>query len=146
VKRNYEALKYSIRILNNGDDSYTVEVPKLPGCFSSGSTKEECIANIIEAIELHLEDVDRKERPKEDVFPSIEVIQDAPSSDDYLISLPEACRFLDVSDSTLRRYVKDGRVPAYTFGKEYKFKLEELHQLVHDSRVTPSKKAASGKR
>lgn len=131
----YSDLKYSIRILNNGDDTYSVEVPKLPGCYSTGRTKDECIAHIIEAIDLYLEGM--KKAPPQDPMPSIEVVQDAPEADDYLISLPEACKFLDVSDATLRRYIKDGKVPAYNFGKEYKFKVQELAAFIDSMRVEP---------
>jgi len=34
---------------------YTVIVPSLPGCVSEGDTVEEALANIKEAIELHIE-------------------------------------------------------------------------------------------
>ena len=34
---------------------YVVEVPSLPGCYSQGETQEEAIANIREAIALHIE-------------------------------------------------------------------------------------------
>jgi len=34
---------------------WIAEVPSLPGCVSQGATREESIANIREAIELHLE-------------------------------------------------------------------------------------------
>lgn len=133
----YADLKYSIKILNNGDGTYSVEVPKLPGCFSTGRSKNECIANIIEAIDLHLEDM--KTPPREDPMPSIEVIEESPSADDYLISLPEACKFLDVSDATIRRYIKDGKVPAYNFGKEYKFRIQELSAFIESMRVEVKK-------
>ena len=131
----YSDLKYSIRILSNGDGTYSVEVPKLPGCYSAGRSKDECISNIVEAIELHLEG--SKKAPKEDLMPSIEVVQGAPHADNYLVSLPEACKFLDVSDATIRRYIKDGKVPAYNFGKEYKFKIQELSKFVNSTRVEP---------
>jgi predicted RNase H-like HicB family nuclease len=36
---------------------YVVEVPSLPGCFSQGETEVEALANIREAIELHIEDM-----------------------------------------------------------------------------------------
>jgi excisionase family DNA binding protein len=139
VKRKitYSDLKYSIRILNNGDGSFSVEVPKLPGCYSAGRTKDDCVSNAVEAIELHLEGLKRK--PLEDVIPEIEVVHDVPRVDDYLISLPEACRFLDVSDATIRRYIKGGKIPAYSFGKEYKFKIQELSEFVDSSRVGPKK-------
>lgn len=34
---------------------YVVEVPSLPGCISEGDTEEEALANIKEAIDLHIE-------------------------------------------------------------------------------------------
>lgn len=39
------------------DGGYVVEVPSLPGCYSQGDTEEEALANIKEAIELHIEDM-----------------------------------------------------------------------------------------
>ena len=132
-KYKYKDLKYSIRILNDGSGSYSVEVPKLPGCYSMGEDKEDCIHNAVEAIHLHLEGV--KQKPEPDTIPEIQVIEAAPSADDYLISLPEACKFLDISDATIRRYIKNGKIPAYNFGKEYKFKISELTNFVDSSRV-----------
>lgn len=39
-------------VIAHGEDGYWVaECPSLPGCISQGSTKEEVIANIKEAIE-----------------------------------------------------------------------------------------------
>jgi excisionase family DNA binding protein len=138
----YSDLRYSIGILNNGDGTYSVEVPKLPGCYSTGRNQDECITHIVEAIELHLEGV--KKPPPIDPMPSIEVVHDAPPSEAYLVSLPEACKFLDVSDATLRRYIKGGKVPAYNFGKEYKFKLQELAAFVDSMRVEPRAGSSRG--
>jgi predicted RNase H-like HicB family nuclease len=43
-------------ILYPGEDGYLVaEVPSLPGCVSQGKTREEALANIQEAIVLHVE-------------------------------------------------------------------------------------------
>lgn len=36
---------------------YVVEVPRLPGCYSQGETEAEAMANIKEAIALHIEDM-----------------------------------------------------------------------------------------
>lgn len=38
-------------------DGYVVSCPSLPGCYSQGHTIEEALANIREAIELVLEDM-----------------------------------------------------------------------------------------
>jgi len=43
-------------ILYPGEDGYVVaEVPSLPGCVSQGKTRDEALANIREAIGLHVE-------------------------------------------------------------------------------------------
>lgn len=141
MKYKYKDLKYSIRILNDGSGSYSVEVPKLPGCYSMGKDKDDCIHNAVEAIELHLEGM--KKKPEPDPIPEIQVVETAPSADDYLVSLPEACKFLDISDATIRRYIKNGKLPAYNFGKEYKFKISELSVFIDSNRVDA--KAASRK-
>ena len=47
-------------VLYPGEDGYMVaEVPSLPGCVSQGTTREEALANVREAISLH-EDVLRE--------------------------------------------------------------------------------------
>jgi len=40
------------------DGGFTVHVPSLPGCISEGSTREEALSNIREALQLYLEPVD----------------------------------------------------------------------------------------
>ena len=43
-------------LLYPGEDGFwIVECPSLPGCISQGSTKEEALANIREAIDLYVE-------------------------------------------------------------------------------------------
>ncbi|CAN5252617.1 type II toxin-antitoxin system HicB family antitoxin [soil metagenome] len=43
-------------ILYPGEDGYVVaEVPSLPGCISQGQTRDEALANVREAIALHIE-------------------------------------------------------------------------------------------
>ena len=43
-------------VLEPSDEGgYTVFVPAMPGCISEGDSREEALANIKEAIELHLE-------------------------------------------------------------------------------------------
>ena len=40
------------------EGGYTALVPALPGCISEGSTQEEALKNVKEAIELYLEPVE----------------------------------------------------------------------------------------
>jgi len=49
-----DELNYTVVIEPADDDSYSVHVPDLPGCISTGDTKEEALANITEAIRGHV--------------------------------------------------------------------------------------------
>ncbi len=50
-------------IVEKGPTSYGAHVPDLPGCIAAGETREEALALIREAIELHLEDLKREGQP-----------------------------------------------------------------------------------
>mgnify|MGYP000088302255 CR=1 FL=1 len=50
-------------IVEKGPTSYGAHVPDLPGCIAAGETKEEVLALIREAIELHLEDLKTAGQP-----------------------------------------------------------------------------------
>lgn len=45
---------YTIVVEPESDGGYFVTVPALPGCFTRGSTIEECRARAVEAIETHI--------------------------------------------------------------------------------------------
>jgi predicted RNase H-like HicB family nuclease len=46
-------MKYKIA-LHKSDEGYSVSVPGLPGCWSQGSTEDEAILNIQDAIQEYL--------------------------------------------------------------------------------------------
>ncbi|MCB0216072.1 MAG: type II toxin-antitoxin system HicB family antitoxin [Caldilineae bacterium] len=48
-------MRFPIVIHKDPDSDHGVTVPDLPGCFSAGSTMDEALTNVVEAIELHLE-------------------------------------------------------------------------------------------
>lgn len=49
--------QFTLPIVIEGDeDGYYVSCPSLQGCYSQGETFEEAIANIKDAIRLHIED------------------------------------------------------------------------------------------
>jgi predicted RNase H-like HicB family nuclease len=48
-------MRQVVLIPDKTDGGYTVIVPSLPGCISEGDTLDEALANIKEAIELHIE-------------------------------------------------------------------------------------------
>jgi predicted RNase H-like HicB family nuclease len=43
-------------ILESDEDGYFVSCPALQGCYSQGETYEEAMANIKDAMQLHIED------------------------------------------------------------------------------------------
>lgn len=47
-------MKYKIA-LQKTEEGYSVSVPGLPGCWSQGTTEEEALANIQDAIREYLE-------------------------------------------------------------------------------------------
>jgi predicted RNase H-like HicB family nuclease len=54
-------------ILYPGEDGYMIaEVPSLPGCVSQGKTRDEALANIQEAIALHVEVLRERGEPVPD--------------------------------------------------------------------------------
>ncbi len=62
-------------ILYPGEDGYLIaEVPSLPGCVSQGKTRDEALANIQEAIALHVEVLqERGELVPDDLVEMVEV-------------------------------------------------------------------------
>lgn len=51
-------IKVAVLLEKCDEGGFAASVPTLPGCFSEGETVEEALANIAEAIELHLEPVE----------------------------------------------------------------------------------------
>ena len=47
--------KYAVIIERASARNFSGYVPDLPGCVSTGDTREECERNLTEAIEFHLE-------------------------------------------------------------------------------------------
>ncbi len=48
-------MKFSVTIDRDEDGIWVVECPSIPGCVSQGTTKDEALENIREAISLCLE-------------------------------------------------------------------------------------------
>ena len=51
-------MKLKIVLEPSDEGGYTAYVPSLPGCISEGSSREETMQNIREAIDLYLEPID----------------------------------------------------------------------------------------
>ena len=48
-------MRYPVVIHKDKHSDFGVSVPDIPGCYSAGSTYDEALTNVIEAIECHLE-------------------------------------------------------------------------------------------
>jgi predicted RNase H-like HicB family nuclease len=48
-------MRYPVVIHKENDSDYGVTVPDLPGCFSAGSSIDEALLEVVEAIECHIE-------------------------------------------------------------------------------------------
>lgn len=48
-------MRYVVILHKDKDSDYGVTVPDLAGCFSAGTTIEEALTKVVEAIECHLE-------------------------------------------------------------------------------------------
>ncbi len=72
-------MKYKIA-LQRSEEGYSVSVPGLPGCWSEGATEGEALANIREAIGLHLGGMlrDGDEIPT-DVTPVVTAVEAEPT-------------------------------------------------------------------
>jgi predicted RNase H-like HicB family nuclease len=44
-----------VLIYSDENGEWCASVPSLPGCYSQGETREEALANIKEAVDLHIE-------------------------------------------------------------------------------------------
>jgi excisionase family DNA binding protein len=60
---------------------------------------------------------------------------------DYL-KIPEVARRLDVSEPTVRRMVKGGKLPSVFIGGAYRISEEDLAEYIESARVTPGKAQA----
>jgi len=54
-KEETEMREYVALIRKEENTDYWVDIPDLPGCVSSGETKEDAIANFQEALDIHMD-------------------------------------------------------------------------------------------
>ena len=71
-----KVFNYTVVIEKDEDDNFLAICPALQGCYTEGSTKEEALEMIKDAIKLHIEDrIENNELLYEEVFSNtVEVI------------------------------------------------------------------------
>jgi len=74
--------KYTVIIEQDEDGKYIAEVPALQGCYSQGESYEEALANIQDAIRLHIEARKQlgEDVPIEQAIEEVEIYEPAASS------------------------------------------------------------------
>lgn len=72
-------MRHFIVLLEKGPRNYSAYTPSLDGCIATGKTRDEVIANMVEAIQLHLRGMleDGEEIPYEE-FEAITVVVPEP--------------------------------------------------------------------
>ena len=50
---------FRIVLIEEDDDRWSAEVPTLPGCATCGDTQEEALANIRDAVEAYIRDMQK---------------------------------------------------------------------------------------
>ncbi|MGH7597051.1 MAG: type II toxin-antitoxin system HicB family antitoxin [bacterium] len=56
-------MKYRVIIEQDEDGVFSAEVPSLPGCITQGTTRDEVIINIREAIQAYIESLKKHNEP-----------------------------------------------------------------------------------
>lgn len=59
-------MKYRVLIERDEDGAFVAEVPSLPGCVWQGSTREEALTALREAIALYVESLEARRRLRAD--------------------------------------------------------------------------------
>jgi predicted RNase H-like HicB family nuclease len=56
-------MKYRVIIEQDEDGMFIAEVPSLPGCITQGTTRDEVIINIREAVQAYIESLKKHNEP-----------------------------------------------------------------------------------
>ena len=57
---------------------------------------------------------------------------ETPRTGEDWVNLTDVAKHLNVSQDTIRNWLKSGKLPTYKAGKQYKFLLSEVDKLLRD--------------
>lgn len=67
-------MRYAV-VIEKGENGYGAYVPDLPGCVAAGSTRDEVVQLIQEAIEFHIEGLKQDGDPVPEPSSSVEFVE-----------------------------------------------------------------------
>lgn len=53
------------------------------------------------------------------------------------LSTAEAARYLGITSRTLYRFIDEGQIPGYRFGRVIRLKQDDVDRFIDSSRITP---------
>jgi predicted RNase H-like HicB family nuclease len=56
-------MKYRVTVQQDEDGVFVAAVPSLPGCISQGSTRQEALQNVQEAVQAYLDSLKKHDEP-----------------------------------------------------------------------------------
>jgi predicted RNase H-like HicB family nuclease len=62
-----------VLIYTDEDNNWIAEVPSLPGCVSDGTTREEALERVKEAIEVYIETLEELHRPVPEEYDNLQL-------------------------------------------------------------------------
>ena len=54
------------------------------------------------------------------------------------MKVSEVAEQLNVSMRTVTRWIEEGKLPAFKFGKDYRINPDDLNKFIENSKVTPT--------
>lgn len=57
------------------------------------------------------------------------------ATEERWVGIPEVAEHLGVSQDTIRNWLKSGKLPTYKAGKQYKFQLSEIDQMLKEGKL-----------
>lgn len=62
-----------------------------------------------------------------------------PGESDKFLTVEDAAKELKVDTQTIRKWIRDGELPAISVGRQYRIKREDFDAFIEKRRTKPSK-------
>jgi excisionase family DNA binding protein len=55
--------------------------------------------------------------------------------DSPLLTASETCKYLRITENTLYRWIKSGKIPVIQFGKQYRIRVQDLDNVTRGNKI-----------